>query len=486
MPPQPDDLPRFHPLTPLRQWEGGDALRIVHAHSGTGIFGANGSGKTSGPAKHLALGYLAAGFGGLVLCAKVEERAQWENWARQTRREKDLVIIDAKGTWRFNPLDWEAQRKDEGGGYTINVVALLDELAQAIASSAATEEGGGGDNKFFQDALSHMCTNLVDLAQLSGVGVSLPELRKIVISAPQTPEEAASKQWQAKSDCALALKAADEATHSADRDTRADFEECRNYWLLEVPALSDRTKSIIFLAFSMLVRPFITRPLRRLFSSDTNIRPEDTFDGKIIIVDVPVQSYRLAGKICNLVWKYCFQIAALRRSQPTDGTYLRPVFLWADEYQNFISPFDFMFASVCRSASACMTVMVQNRESLKSVLGNDAMVDSLTANLSNLFFCQNSGTTNAWASRLIGEHWVNVRSISTNRGAGAQSLDPRVGPTAGVSMQDELRRYVDEAVFSSLRRGGAANDYKVEAVAYLGGHLFDGERPYKLLTFLQR
>ena len=77
----------------------------------------------------------------------------------------------------------------------------------------------------------------------------------------------------------------------------------------------------------MLVRPFITRPLRQLFSTDTNIRPEDTFNGSIIIVDLPVQEFRLAGRVANLAWKYCFQVGVLRRIQ--GGVPLRPVFLWA-------------------------------------------------------------------------------------------------------------------------------------------------------------
>ena len=58
-------------------------------------------------------------------------------------------------------------------------------------------------------------------------------------------------------------------------------------------------------------------PCRKLFSADTNVKPEDAFDGKIIIVDLPVQEFRLAGRVANLVWKYCFQVAVLRRTQPT-------------------------------------------------------------------------------------------------------------------------------------------------------------------------
>src|SRR5665213_3794984 len=87
-----NDLPEFHPQTVLRDWGNGSGFRIADAQTGVCVFGATGSGKTSGPAKHLAYGYLAAGFGGLVLCAKKDECRQWQEWAAETGREDDLVI----------------------------------------------------------------------------------------------------------------------------------------------------------------------------------------------------------------------------------------------------------------------------------------------------------------------------------------------------------------------------------------------------------
>jgi hypothetical protein len=95
---------------------------------------SHGSGKTSGPAKHFARSYLAHGFGGVVLCSKKDERPMWEQWAEEAGRwnrqkqQGDLIIIDKSGKWRFNFLDWEASRAGEGGGLTINIVALLDEI----------------------------------------------------------------------------------------------------------------------------------------------------------------------------------------------------------------------------------------------------------------------------------------------------------------------------------------------------------------------
>lgn len=443
--------------------------------TGTCVFGATGSGKTSGPAKHLAIGYLAADFGGLVLCAKKEERYQWETWAKMAGREADLIIIGADGTYRFNFLDWEAARPGLGGGLTINIVALLDEIAGNIAGRAGKDENGG-DNQFFQDALHHMNTNLVDLPIFADLQVSLPLLRSIVVTAPTSLKELEDPDWQKNSVCWAIMEEAAKKLQGANEDLLEDFEECKNYWLREFPSLSDRTRSIIVLSFSMLVRPFITRPLRKLFSTDTNITPEDTFDGKIIIVDLPVQEFRLAGRVANLAWKYCFQVAVMRRMQPQDG-FLRPVFLWADEAQNFVSDFDAEYQAVARSAGGCTVYLTQNRESYRRVLGNDDAVDSLLGNLQTKFFCQNSGDTNEWAAKLLGEHWLNVSGTNVSRND--------QGMTGGVTRNEQKRYYIEPSQFTTLRRGGEINSYRVDAVVYKGGHIFGG-LPYKFLTFNQR
>jgi len=52
----PDALPEFHPQTVLRDWGNGNTFRLADAQTGVSVFGATGSGKTSGPAMHLAYG----------------------------------------------------------------------------------------------------------------------------------------------------------------------------------------------------------------------------------------------------------------------------------------------------------------------------------------------------------------------------------------------------------------------------------------------
>jgi hypothetical protein len=481
-------LPEFHPQTVIREWDNGDAFRLSDALTGVCVFGATGSGKTSGPAKHLAYGYLANQFGGLVLCAKKEERHQWEQWAAETGRTDDLVIVDAGGTWRFNPLAWESARPEEGGGFTINVVSLLDEIATAVAGET---KPAGGDQKFWENALHNLNCNLVDLPLLAGVEVSLPLLRSISSTAAHSRNQLDDPRWQEDSVCAAMLREADKTTAQGDAKMRSDFEECHTYWTQDYPSLGETTRGSILLGFTILVRPLVTRPLKTLFSSDTNIKPEDTFDGKIIIIDLPVQEFRLAGRIANLIWKHCFQLAVMRRTPPASGeTFLRPVFLWVDEAQNFITKSDAEYQAVARSAGGCTVYLTQNRESFRRVLGNDDAVDSLLGNLQAKFFCQNTGHTSEWAANLLGERWIHITSTNVGRSHGENVQRPNESThNANVTRAEQRRYFVEPSRFTTLKRGGPLHGFHVECIVYLGGHLFQNGNeslPYRLLTFNQK
>ena len=180
--------------------------------------------------------------------------------------------------------------------------------------------------------------------------------------------------------------------------------------------------------------------------------------------------------------------------QPTKpDTYLRPVFLWADEAHNFVSDFDAEYQAVARSAGGCTVYLTQNRESYRRVLGNADAVDSLLGNLQAKFLCQNSGDTNEWAAKLLGERYINITSTNVGQ-ARTEDIHAQGGnQTSGVTRSEQRRYFVEPARFTTLKRGGAAHNFQVQAIVYNGGHLFptgvagkEEMLPYKLITFNQR
>jgi hypothetical protein len=468
---------------------GPEGFTESDASSGVVVLGATGSGKTTGPGQLLARAYLSAGFGGLVLCAKPSEAAQWRKLGNETGRIDDFRFVDVSGNERFNFMEWAANQGGEGAGYTINIVNLLDEIASVIEEGGAANSNNG-DSAFFRQALSNLLMNAVDACSLSGLRCELPILRALVTSAPQSLAQRDDPRWQEESVCWRALREAETATKD-NPSRRPDYEECRNYWERDFPALSDRTRGVITLMFSLVARPFVTSPLLKLFGMDSTLKPEDTFDGRVIVIDLPVQEYALAGRVSALAWKRCFQKAVMRRRQ--DSAPQRNVFLYADEAQWFVTERDAEYQAVARSAGGCTVYLTQQRESLRRMLRNDDAVENLLANLQTKIFCQNTGATNTWASELLGERFVKVTSTSVGRSGlhGVRGIADDVNASAGIQRSEERRYYVEPAAFTTLKRGGPANDFQVEAVVFCGGKRFidaeNGEAlPHILLTFRQQ
>ena len=271
-----------------------------------------------------------------------------------------------------------------------------------------------------------------------------------------------------------------------DPEIQADYAECRAYWLEDFCNLSEKTRSIITLMFTKMAAPFTARPLRKLFSTDTTITPEATFDGKVIIIDLAVQEFRLAGRIAAIVWKYCWQVAVMRRQPAPPGEYLRPVFVWADEAaENFLSRGDSAFQAVARASAGCTVYLAQNVNQYRKRLGDNDGFESFIANLQTKFFHQNTGPTCKWASELLGERWESI--IGTTSGTSTPHAVEADGSTnASATVSEQHRFLVEPSAFTTLKRGGPAYAFEVEALLYKGGHIFRNGMPYKRMLFRQR
>lgn len=454
-------LAEYDRATILRQL-GEFQYRIADAMAGCMCFGGTGAGKTSVIAHFFMLAYLAYGFGGLVLCVKPEERRQWEEWAALTGRSHDLVIVNPSGSVRFNPFEWEAMQPTAGGGLTVNIVSLLLEIAVAV--SGGSGRPSGGDAQFFEDCLRHLLTNAVDLCLFSGQRLTLPLLREIIVSAPQSLDEVKSEEWQATSACWNAMRLAASRKAQMNPDELADCTETLTYFTRELPSTSYKTRTIFTLMAAQLMRPFTARPLRSIFCRDSTIRPEDCFAGKIILVDLATQDFKESGRVAAMTFKACFQAAVMRRAPAPQGQHLRPAFLYLDECQALVSERDAAYQAVARSAGGCTFYLTQNINGLRRALGSDDAVEALLGNLQCKIFMQNSSPdTNAYASRLLGERYKEVThggiSFSDQGGGGHRET------------AEQRRAYVEPAEFARLKKAGPP-DFEAEVIIYNGGQTY--------------
>lgn len=476
-----------HKLTAtLLRWSKYDAFSLADAFEGSLILGATGSGKSTGSGQAIALAYLKAGFGGLVLTAKAGEAALWKSYCRKARRSRDLYIFKPSGKWRFNFLDYELRRPGKGAGLTENIVHLFSECLQVAERQSG--QGGREDEGYWRRALHQLLRNTVDLLVMAKGAITVSDLYRIIVTAPTSAAQVSSDGWKKQSFCFECLRAAD-----ANRKTKSqqrDFDIVTDYFLAEFPNLSDKTRSVIVSTFTSMVDVLNRGVLSELFSGHTNLTPDAIDKGAIIVIDLPVKEFAQVGQFAQVLWKVAFQRAMERRNLRGKP---RPVFLWADECQFFTTSYDQQFQTTCRAARVATVYLTQSISNLYAALGgNDlgkSQTDSLVGNL-NLKCLHANGdpVTNEWAATLIGrcrQFLVNSNSSQQQQG-GWNPLGYAQGPTTSAGVSETIDFEVQPRRFTTLRRGGRANRKQVDGILFAGGKIFSTTgRTWMPVTFRQ-
>ncbi|GGG37363.1 hypothetical protein GCM10011344_42740 [Dokdonia pacifica] len=461
---------------------------LRHAIMGTQIFGATGSGKSSGSGKTIAQAFLKNGFGGIVLCAKPNERKEWEEYAKKTNRQKDLVIFSNKNNLRFDPLIYESTRITSGGGQTLNIVDLIMriyEIGQTFMSSSGTIE----TERYWENALRRTVSRSIELLKIVGEDVTIENLRKIIIDSGNEQQikdfkeyiEAIQSVNKDDTDYNLLVKAIKELAQanyclklikrgkvlesSGEINTEKFYFLC-SYYLTEFHSLSEKTKSTISEYYLGLIEPFLSGILKEHFvgSCDASLRPESTYlHGKIIILDFSIKEFLLSGAYIQGVYKYIWQQAMERRDIKSNN---RPVFLWADESQYFINPqYDSLFQTTARSSFVCSVYLTQNINNYYFSMGSSnaiARTKSLVGNLATKIFHANSDfDTNEFAANVISKK----EKIKTTLNFGERNLTK-----SNVSNYDFQ---IPPNEFIALKTGGAKK--LVTAIITQTGRLFEKE-----------
>ncbi len=485
---------------------------IGNACEGTLILGATGSGKSSGSGAYIAKSFLLSGMGGMILCAKPDEKARWLQYAKQCNREHSVIVMDGSGTERFNFLDYSLLRDGDGSGQTMNLVTLFIQLAEA----AQRGRGDGGD-PFWRDAMKELLSHSMDALIAAYGRVRLHELQMFMESLP-VPDDTRKSGF-----CYQTMAKAYNAP--IKMLPLHDWKIVNNYVFQNMRYMSDKTRSGVISSFTSLAHSFIKGKMHELFCTDSTLVPELTHEGAILIIDLPIKQWDTAGILAAHVMKYLFQKAAERRNVTSAS---RPVFLWADECQFFLSEYDNEFQSTARSAKACSVYLTQNLSGIYNTIGGrhpEHAADALLGNLrTKIFHSNDNRTTNQWAADMIGKD-VQIRSNfsnswgkstseshGTNRSSGTSSS--RTTSNSGTSYSygsNSSRGSSHSLTFGSqsnqsqggsetidyrlqpsyfaeaLRTGGSKNSNQVDAVIFQPGQRFEdtGEH-WGICAFLQK
>ena len=249
----------------------------------------------------------------------------------------------------------------------------------------------------------------------------------------------------------------------------------------------------------------MTGKLHELFCTTTNTVPELTHEGAVLVIDLPVEEYGEAGVLGAQIWKYLWQQACRRRKV---NRRTRPVFVWADECQFFLSPHDAQFVSTSRSKRAFSVYLTQNLPTFYARIQDrnpQDVADSLIGNFgTKIFHAQSDPRTNQWAADLIGKgiqlrntqggsantSWSKSVGSGTNSGSNSgesfgglhgsssagssrgRSDNRSSGRSGGEgeswSAQEQMDYVIQPAFFTTLRKSGGT----VDALLFQGGRRF--------------
>lgn len=445
-----------------------DAWTLSDAVRATQIYGGIGSGKTSGSGRMIATSFLKAGYGGLVLCGKTDEKDNWLSYLRETGRQDDVLIFSEANKFRFNFLDYEMKR--EGGGHTRNIVNLFTTIAEM---GQKRRGGGGSSDPFWEDALKRLLYRVVDLIKLSGQDLTVPTMYEIVTSAPRSIEDTFSDEFIKNSHCMKSLIVAKERS----AENPSDYQLLEAYFMREIPRLDERTTSNIFESFFGLVEPFLTGLLKELFSGESNIKPELTQEGFVIILDIPVQQYRELGTYSQIIFKLLWQQAMERRNVQENPL---PCFLAMDESQLFLTQEDQLWITTARSSRVCPLLMTQNINNYYVAIGGSQPIKQTNSLLGNLntkiFHGQSDIDTNNFASDSIAKTFQNITSVNTGMS----------GEHTSAGAQSQLHHQVHPVQFTTLKTGGALHNYEVEGFVTVVGRTWSNGKNHLKVSFSQR
>ena len=376
--------------------------------------GATGSGKSTGSGQALAMSCLAAGFGGLVLTAKPDKRALWESYCRRAGRLADLCVFSPSQPCAYDFLDFECSIVRRGAGITNNIVHLLCEVLQV--AERQSDKGAGKMKAIWRRATRQLLRNVVDLVVMAKGTLSVPDVYQAVISAPTSLKEVGSAEWQRSSFCYRCLRNAD-ARSRARRHPR-DFKIVADFFLLEWPGLSERTRSVVQSTFTSMIdvihRGILSEPSAGgPTSRRQRLRTRDSRD-------------RLADQGIRRRWPVCpgvveggvptFDRTPQSCHQSSTGVLVgRRGTVFHDDLRHAVSDDVPCFARGNR---------VLDPEYFELLCGawwrsRQGQADSLFANLNTKIFHANGDpVTNEWAASLIGRSRQFLTNSSTSQQAG--------------------------------------------------------------------
>ena len=403
----------------------GDFATPRDGYGGTHFWGMVGGGKTSS-AKMLAGAYLRAGYGGYVTAAKPEVIPQWLNYSKMHGRGNSVILLDENEG--FNFLEYEMSRHGVDGIGT--VVECLMRVIDASRRASGTASQRGGEVFWEDSARNTLRYSLPPLYSATGA-LTIPDILRFITTAPTSLAEAASREWQQNSFMFRMLKLA--AEQPKVRMTQTTLQNVANFWREQWPSIPDKTRGNIVITITAALDRFNHGRLNRFFCQKTTVVPEMSFHGAVLVDAKPTLTWNEDGAIAQQLFKFIWERSVLARNALAPEQRERPLFLWSDESQETVAPYDGEFLGLARESKCCTVYLTQSLPTYFSKIGGDSPRDAalaLAGKFKTHVFCAKScRESNEFASRIIGKMLTKRANFSAG-----QSHTLNEGMSAGDSV----------------------------------------------------
>jgi hypothetical protein len=465
-------------LTPQDPFSARDLL-----NGGVVIFGRPGSSKTTGSGKTLMraiLRYPRSGM--LIIAAKPEEKADVIRLFAEAGRQDDLIVVEPESKWRLNFFDYLAAKGTDASAITDCIVTIGESL------QAGATRGGGEESQFFGQQNRLWFFNGVIILKIAKGKVSAPDLHRFINTAAATPAQLIDEAWQQNSFHNQCLKTAFAKVKDVNSIEADDCRLAMDGWVGEWPLMADRTRTSILAGMNGILHTATTGLVRAMSSGQTNCSPDLMFEGKTILLNVPISKYGPSGAFLGAGWRFLTQQAVLRR-EAKPGDYINVI--WSDEFQTTINNFDYQYLAQCRSHLGAMVCLTQSVPGLMAALKGHtarAQAEALLATFATKIFHACDPQTAEYGSSSIG------KELTTFCG-GSMGPEEDIWDAIGLgrsrltgSFSEHVESIVQPSVFmNGLRTGGAANGYECDAIVVRSGEPFASTgQNFLRVTFSQR
>jgi len=387
------------------------------------VFGQSGTGKTLCVLNTLLEGLLASTAmtthkpSGLILDPKGDFKDKIGHLCRKYNRESDLVIIDPshpENSIRWNPFD-----SDD------DVLELAARFASVLES---TKDKSSGNDTFWIDSAKKFIRHAISLVRLT--------------NEPGVPPSF--------SDIMLLVTSMDELSNRADQvpddDSRAD--QALNFFANEWVEYASETRTSIQGYITNMIDPFLMEPYISTLSGKSDVTLETAVErGKLVYVYMPIADKEAMSRSINSFVKLEFFREILKRPDKE-----RPSFFICDEFQSFFTTKqgkgDPDFFERSRQSNHANIIATQNLPALLKQTENTNPVYNLIGNCGLKIFLRNTDVkTNEYASKLFGQHIVDMSGSNYSSGGGPKGLG---GPQASSSINRQYDAKIRPEEFIEL------------------------------------